>query len=178
LPEDFQILDTDDQIRLMKQVMEEMETVETISAKDVCSWLSRHKDDGLRPGRVPVGSVTDEVYRSLYMAYQERCDRLGLVDFAEILLRCKDLFDTCPALLSHYRSRFGHLLIDEFQDTNTVQYDWVCSLLGSSGNGFVVADDAQAIYGWRGARVDNVLRFVDEYKASIWRLEQNYRSTS
>lgn len=179
LEPDFQILDSDDQVRLVKQVLEEFDVEDTkVSPKEASAWISRHKDDGLRPGQTPVHSQLDGLLRSVYFAYQERCDRLGLIDFAEILLRCQELFEAHPELLKQYRNRFSHLLIDEFQDTNLVQYKWVASLLGQSGKGFVVADDAQAIYGWRGARVDNVLRFVDEYDASIWRLEQNYRSTS
>jgi DNA helicase-2/ATP-dependent DNA helicase PcrA len=179
LPADFQILDSDDQVRMVKQVMEELDIdTDKVSAREASSWISRHKDDGLRPGQTPLLSTLDQLLRSVYSSYQERCDRLGLIDFAEILLRCQELFINHPALLSHYQKRFAHLLVDEFQDTNAVQYKWVASLLGQSGRGFVVADDSQAIYGWRGARVDNVLSFVDEYDASIWRLEQNYRSTS
>lgn len=179
LPSDFQILDADDQVRMVKQVMEDLDVDDAkVSPKEASAWISRHKDDGLRPGKTPMHTPLDGLLRSVYVAYQERCDRLGLVDFAEILLRCHELFENHPHVLAQYRSRFSHLLIDEFQDTNAVQYGWVRSLLGTSGNGFVVADDAQAIYGWRGARVDNVLRFVDEHAAKIWRLEQNYRSTS
>lgn len=179
LPGDFHILDSDDQVRMVKQVMEELDIdTDKVSPKEASSWISRHKDDGLRPGQTPVNTSIDELLRSVYVYYQERCDRLGLVDFAEILLRCQELFENHPALLKQYQNRFSHLLVDEFQDTNAVQYKWVASLLGQEGRGFVVADDAQAIYGWRGARVDNVLSFVEDYNASIWRLEQNYRSTA
>ena len=178
LPDDFQILDSDDQLRLVKQVLADFDIDDgKIPPREAVAWISRHKDDGLRPGQVPVKTPLDGMMRSVFFSYQERCDRLGLADFGELLLRCHELFENQPALLAHYQKRFQYLLVDEFQDTNMVQYKWVRSLLGDTGRGFVVADDAQAIYGWRGARVDNVLRFVDEHSASIWRLEQNYRST-
>nr|MDQ3056228.1 UvrD-helicase domain-containing protein [Pseudomonadota bacterium] len=117
--------------------------------------------------------------RRAYALYQERCDRAGLVDFAELLLRAHELLRDTPALLAHYRQRFGELLIDEFQDTNSIQYAFVRVLAGDTGHVFVVGDDDQAIYGWRGAKVENVQRFLKDYAdAKTLRLEQNYRSSA
>src|SRR5690606_20354341 len=118
------------------------------------------------------------------VAYQERCDRAGLVDFAELLLRTHELLRDTPVLLDHYRHRFTELLVDEFQDTNAIQYAFVRLLAGTRPDGggghvFVVGDDDQAIYGWRGAKVENVQRFLRDFPgASTIRLEQNYRSTA
>ncbi|MGH8043544.1 MAG: 3'-5' exonuclease, partial [Stenotrophomonas sp.] len=110
---------------------------------------------------------------------QERCDRAGLVDFAELLLRAHELLRDNPALLAHYRSRFREILVDEFQDTNAIQYAFVRVLAGDSGHVFVVGDDDQAIYGWRGAKVENVQRFLKDFPgAQTVRLEQNYRSSA
>ena len=179
LPDDFQIIDTDDQVRLIKQIIADLDMEEDkMAAKEIAGWISRNKDEGLRPHQVRVDNEFDGLMRTIYRLYQERADKLGLVDFGELLLRCQEVFENHPALLAQYQKRFSCLLVDEFQDTNNVQYKWVVSLLGTSGQGFVVADDAQAIYGWRGAKVDNVLKFVDDHKASIWRLERNYRSTA
>jgi DNA helicase-2/ATP-dependent DNA helicase PcrA len=114
----------------------------------------------------------------VYAAYQERCQRAGLVDFAELLLRAHELWLEHPALLHHYQQRFRHLLVDEFQDTNSIQYAFVRVLAGETGEVFVVGDDDQAIYGWRGAKVENVQRFLQDYPgARTLKLEQNYRST-
>ena len=120
-----------------------------------------------------------KVRQQVYAAYQERCDRAGLVDFAELLLRAHELLRDNPALLAHYRARFGQILVDEFQDTNAIQYAFVRVLAGESGQVFVVGDDDQAIYGWRGAKVENVQRFLKDFPgAQTIRLEQNYRSTA
>ncbi|MCB2039109.1 MAG: UvrD-helicase domain-containing protein, partial [Ottowia sp.] len=111
--------------------------------------------------------------------YERACQRAGLVDFAELLLRAHELWLNDEALLAHYRERYRHLLIDEFQDTNTLQYAWIRVLAGNSGQVFVVGDDDQAIYGWRGARVENVQHFLRDFpNAKTIRLEQNYRSTA
>src|SRR5690606_3885590 len=110
---------------------------------------------------------------------EETCRRSGLVDFAELLLRSHELWLQNDSLLAHYRERYQHLLIDEFQDTNTLQYAWIRVLAGNTGKVFVVGDDDQAIYGWRGARVENVQLFLRDFpSATTIRLEQNYRSSA
>jgi DNA helicase-2/ATP-dependent DNA helicase PcrA len=181
LPEGFQVLDSDDQLRLVKRVVQQLEIDEArFPPRQIAWWINAQKDEGRRPQHLQAG--TDpwaDVMRSAYALYQERCDRAGLVDFAELLLRAHELLRDNAGLLAHYRQRFGHLLIDEFQDTNSIQYGFVRLLGGDSGRIFVVGDDDQAIYGWRGAKVENVQRFLTDYPgAQTLRLEQNYRSTA
>jgi DNA helicase-2/ATP-dependent DNA helicase PcrA len=180
LPETFQILDSDDQLRLVKRTMQGLGLDESRFPPRQASWfINSAKDEGKRPdaldpGYNPVNRVLIDVYR----AYEEACRRSGLVDFAELLLRAHELWLQNDALLAHYRERFRHLLIDEFQDTNTLQYAWIRVLAGTTGQVFVVGDDDQAIYGWRGARVENVQHFLRDFpSAKTIRLEQNYRST-
>jgi len=181
LPEGFQILDSDDQLRLVKRVVRQLEFDETrFPPKQVAWWINAQKDEGRRPQHIQ--SDRDEwsdVMLKSYALYQERCDRAGLVDFAEILLRAHELLRDNPPLLAHYRQRFGQLLVDEFQDTNSIQYGFVRLLAGDSGQVFVVGDDDQAIYGWRGAKVENVQKFLHDFPgARTIRLEQNYRSSA
>ncbi|MCA1715060.1 MAG: UvrD-helicase domain-containing protein, partial [Gammaproteobacteria bacterium] len=181
LPESFQVLDSDDQLRLVKRVMQQLELDEArFPPRQIAWWINAQKDEGRRPQHLQPGADEwTDVMRRSYALYQERCDRAGLVDFAELLLRAHELLRDNPALLAHYRHRFGELLIDEFQDTNAIQYGFVRLLAGDSGKVFVVGDDDQAIYGWRGAKVENVQRFLADYPgASTLRLEQNYRSSA
>ena len=153
LPEGFQILDADDQLRLVKRVVQQLEFDDArFPPKQIMWWINAQKDEGRRPQHIqPSGDEWGEVMLKSYALYQERCDNAGLVDFAEILLRAHELLRDTPALLAHYRQRFGELLIDEFQDTNAIQYGFVRLLAGDTGRVFVVGDDDQAIYGWRGA---------------------------
>ncbi|MGO4551068.1 DNA helicase II [Lysobacter sp. 2RAF19] len=181
LPEGFQVLDSDDQLRLVKRVVQQLELDDTrFPPRQIAWWINAQKDEGRRPQHIQPGSDWFmDTMRKAYAAYQERCDRAGLVDFAELLLRAHELLRDNAGLLAHYRHRFGELLIDEFQDTNAIQYGFVRLLAGDTGRVFVVGDDDQAIYGWRGAKVENVQRFLRDYPgASTLRLEQNYRSTS
>ncbi|MCD9126280.1 DNA helicase II [Luteimonas fraxinea] len=182
LPESFQILDSDDQLRLVKRVVQQLELQDDarFPPRQIAWWINAQKDEGRRPQHIQDGADEwSEVMRKAYALYQERCDRAGLVDFAEILLRAHELLRDTPALLAHYRQRFGHLLVDEFQDTNAIQYAFVRVLAGDTGKVFVVGDDDQAIYGWRGAQVENVQRFLRDYPgAETIRLEQNYRSSA
>ncbi len=181
LPESFQVLDSDDQLRLVKRVVQQMELDEArFPPRQIAWWINAQKDEGRRAEHIQPGDDqwTDTLRRA-YALYQERCDRAGLVDFAELLLRAHELLRDNPALLNHYRARFREILVDEFQDTNAIQYGFIRLLAGDTGHVFVVGDDDQAIYGWRGAKVENVQRFLKDFSsAQTIRLEQNYRSTA
>ncbi len=181
LPEAFQILDQDDQTRLLKRVIADMNLDEArYTARQTGWFINAAKDEGKRPDKLDAGNNPfARTQRDIYVEYEARCRRLGLVDFAELLLRAYELWRNDPSLLKHYRERFAHLLVDEFQDTNEIQYLWVRELAGDTGQVFVVGDDDQAIYGWRGARVENVQRFLRDFPtAKTLKLEQNYRSTA
>jgi DNA helicase-2/ATP-dependent DNA helicase PcrA len=181
LPESFQILDSDDQLRLVKRVVQQLELDEArFPPRQIAWWINAQKDEGRRPAHIQDGQDEwSSVMLKAYALYQERCDRAGLVDFAEILLRAHELLRDTPVLLAHYRQRFAHLMVDEFQDTNAIQYGFIRLLAGETGQVFVVGDDDQAIYGWRGAKVENVQRFLQDFPgADTIRLEQNYRSTA
>lgn len=182
LPEAFQVMDSDDQLRLVKRVVQALELDDgKFPAKQIAWWINAQKDEGRRPQHIQPEphDAWLETMRQAYIEYQARCDRAGLVDFAELLLRAHELLRDNPALLAHYRARFGEILVDEFQDTNAIQYAFVRVLAGDSGHVFVVGDDDQAIYGWRGAKVENVQRFLKDFPgAQTIRLEQNYRSSA
>ncbi len=181
LPEGFQILDSDDQLRLVKRVVKQLDLDDAkFPPRQIAWWINEQKDEGRRPQHIQAaGDEWSGAMLKAYEEYQQRCDRAGLVDFAEILLRAHELLRDTPALLAHYRQRFGHLLVDEFQDTNSIQYAFVRVLAGDTGKVFTVGDDDQAIYGWRGAKVENVQRFLQDYPgAQTIRLEQNYRSSA
>jgi len=182
LPEAFQVMDSDDQLRLVKRVVQALELDDgKFPAKQIAWWINAQKDEGRRPQHIQPEphDAWLETMRQAYIEYQARCDRAGLVDFAELLLRAHELLRDNSALLAHYRARFGEILVDEFQDTNAIQYAFVRVLAGDSGHVFVVGDDDQAIYGWRGAKVENVQRFLKDFPgAQTIRLEQNYRSSA
>jgi DNA helicase-2/ATP-dependent DNA helicase PcrA len=180
LPETFQILDSDDQQRLLKRTIQGMNLDEARFPPRQAQWfVNAHKDEGKRPAAIdPGNNPITRTWLEIYRAYQDQCQRAGLVDFAELLLRAHELWLHHDALLAHYRTRFRHLLVDEFQDTNTIQYAFVRMLAGDTGQVFVVGDDDQAIYGWRGAKVENVQHFLRDFPgARTIRLEQNYRSS-
>ena len=181
LPESFQVLDQDDQVRLLKRIGADLELDEgRFPPRQMAWWINAQKDEGRRPKHIqpPGGDFFGATMLRVYEAYQERCQRAGLVDFAELLLRAHELWLEHPPLLHHYQQRFRHLLVDEFQDTNSIQYAFIRVLAGDTGEVFVVGDDDQAIYGWRGAKVENVQRFLRDYPgARTMKLEQNYRST-
>lgn len=138
------------------------------------------KDEGLRPQHIEsYGNPVESTWLKVYQAYQEACDRAGLVDFAELLLRAHELWLNKPHILNHYRERFTNILVDEFQDTNSIQYAWIRVLAGDTGKVMIVGDDDQSIYGWRGAQVENIQRFLKDFPgAETIRSEQNYRSTN
>jgi DNA helicase-2/ATP-dependent DNA helicase PcrA len=180
LPQAFQILDSQDQLRLVRRVITGMELDETKWPPKQMQWfINGCKDEGRRPQHI---EHRNDPYLKrqldIYQAYEDLCKRSGLVDFAELLLRSHELWLQQPELLAHYRERFHHILVDEFQDTNTIQYAWLRMLAGDGGRITVVGDDDQSIYGWRGAKVENILRYQKDFgDTRVIRLEQNYRST-
>lgn len=181
LPQDFQILDSDDQIRLIRRLIKAMNLDEKQWPAKQGSWyINGKKDEGLRPQHIEsYGNPIEATWLKVYQAYQEACDRAGLVDFAELLLRAHELWLNKPAILQHYRNRFTNILVDEFQDTNSIQYAWIRMLAGDTGKVMIVGDDDQSIYGWRGAQVENIQHFLKDFPgATTIRLEQNYRSTN
>ena len=181
LPETFQILDADDQLRLVKRVVAGLGLDDAKYPPRQASWqINQWKDEGRRPDGIEHGNhPVTRSFVQIYQAYEDACRRAGLVDFAELLLRAHELWLKHPAVLEHYQQRWRYLLIDEFQDTNTLQYAWIRVLAGPTGQVFVVGDDDQAIYGWRGAKVENVQQFLRDFPgAKTIKLEQNYRSTS
>ncbi len=180
LPQSFQILDGEDQLRLIKKIVRAMELDEARWVPREIQWFINHnKDEGLRPGVLKdAGDPTRRQLIRIYGEYEAQCQRTGVVDFAELLLRAYELWRDRPEILNHYRRRFQHVLIDEFQDTNAIQYAWALQIAGLDGAPFVVGDDDQSIYRWRGARVENLTRFTKDFPAAkMFRLEQNYRST-
>ena len=181
LPQNFQILDADDQLRLVKRVMISLDVDEKKwPARQALWWINGQKDEGLRPSSIEdYGDPYLKTHLHIYRAYEEACRRGGMVDFAELLLRAHELWLKNPSVLKHYQDRFSALLVDEFQDTNTIQYAWLRVLAGNKDNLMVVGDDDQSIYGWRGAKIENIQQFTKDFSnASTVRLEQNYRSTA
>ena len=180
LPRSFQILDSDDQYRLIRRLLKSMDLEEARWPPRQAQWfINGRKDEGLRPQHLDDADdpFTRQMIR-IYHEYQAACERGGMVDFAELLLRTHELLRDRPDILHHYRERFQQILVDEFQDTNTIQYAWLRLLAGERNNLFVVGDDDQSIYGWRGARVENIRDFQKDFPgAPLMRLEQNYRST-
>ena len=180
LPQSFQILDSDDQLRMIKRIVRAMELDEAQWPPKQAQWyINGQKDEGLRAKDIQAGNDPySQKMLAIYQAYEQACQRAGVIDFAEILLRSHELWLKRPDILAQYQQRFRQILVDEFQDTNTLQYAWLRLLTGHSGNLFIVGDDDQSIYGWRGARIENILQFDNDYPNSTTiRLEQNYRST-
>jgi DNA helicase-2/ATP-dependent DNA helicase PcrA len=181
LPETFQILDSDDQQRLVKRVVAGLGIDDAkFPPRQACWQINAWKDEGKRPDGIEPGEhPVARTYLNIYEAYEQACRRAGLVDFAELLLRAHELVRDNDALRAHYQERWRHLLIDEFQDTNALQYAWIRLLAGNTGTVFAVGDDDQSIYGWRGAKVENMRAFLRDFPdAKTLRLEQNYRSTA
>src|SRR5438445_427904 len=182
LKSNFSILDTDDQIRLLKQVLQ-AENVDDKRwpARALAQQIDNWKNRGLDPTRVPKAEA--EAFANgkggrLYSLYQERLKILNAADFGDLLLECVRLFRENADVLADYQRRFRYILVDEYQDTNTIQYLWLKLLAQGRRNVCCVGDDDQSIYGWRGAEVDNILRFEHDFPgAKVIRLEQNYRST-
>jgi DNA helicase II / ATP-dependent DNA helicase PcrA len=180
LPQSFQIFDGEDQLRLIKKVIKALELDDTrFVPREVQYFINKHKDEGRRPQHLKAGGdPTERTLLRLYEEYEQMCARSGAVDFAELLLRAFELWRDNPELLRHYRARFHHVLVDEFQDTNSIQYAWIRLLVGSESAPFVVGDDDQSVYRWRGARVENLQHFQRDFpQAQMYKLEQNYRSS-
>lgn len=181
LPENFQVLDSDDQIRMVKRVMREFQIDESRWPPKQAQWfINSQKDEGLRADHSqdnPDDHFTSTMLK-IYRQYEKLCQQAGLVDFGELLLRAHELWLYRPQLLAHYQSRFRHILVDEFQDTNTIQYAFLQVLAGNRVPLTVVGDDDQSIYGWRGAKIENIQQYQRDFpNARLVRLEQNYRST-
>ncbi len=181
LPQTFQILDSDDQYRMIRRILKGLALDEAQwPPKQAQAFINARKDEGQRPKHVD--TAHNPIYQQLvriYTAYEAACDKAGAVDFAELLFRTLELIRDNDALRDHYQKRFKHILVDEFQDTNAIQYALIRLLAGSNNKVFIVGDDDQAIYGWRGAKVENIQLFQkDFHPAELVRLEQNYRSTT
>ena len=180
LPDSFQVMDSGDQLRLIKRLLVTLNLDDSKwPPREVQWYINAQKDEGIRAKH---SMETDDLYQRqmlrVYMAYEALCQRSGLVDFAELLLRAHELLRDNPDVLEFYRQRFRHVHVDEFQDTNTIQYAWLRLLTDGKDNLFVVGDDDQSIYGWRGAKIENIYRFQKDYpNHGIIKLEQNYRST-
>ena len=180
LIQDFQILDSDDQLRLIKRINRELQIDDERWPAKQCQWyINGQKDEGLRASNIDdFGDDYTKTMLRIYRAYEIACDRGGMIDFGEILLRSHELWLKNPQILDHYQRRFQHILVDEFQDTNSIQYAWLRVLAGRGSHLMVVGDDDQSIYGWRGAKIENIQQFSSDFPgAQLVKLEQNYRST-
>ncbi|HBD9316607.1 TPA: DNA helicase II [Legionella pneumophila] len=181
LPEQFHILDSEDQARVIKRVILSLNLdPEQWQVKQAQAFINSKKDEGLRPQHInALHYGPTKTLVSIYKAYEDVCQTSGVIDFAELLLRTHELLRDNEEILAHYRERFQAILVDEFQDTNTIQYAWIRLLAGDLTAVLAVGDDDQSIYGWRGAKVENIQQFVHDFKdTQIIRLEQNYRSTA
>lgn len=180
LPEGFQIIDSDDQLRIVRRVIQALGLDEDRWPAKQAQWfINGKKDEGLEPHQLPdYGDSKTRTLIKIYRAYQEACERTGSIDFADLLLKVHRLWLNHPDILAHYQHRFRYILVDEFQDTNPIQYAFIRLLAGKENHVMIVGDDDQSIYGWRGAKVENIARFSQDFvNAKTTRLEQNYRST-
>ncbi|HEX3141977.1 MAG TPA: UvrD-helicase domain-containing protein [Rhizobacter sp.] len=178
LPQGFQILDSADQLSAVKRVIKSLNLdEERFVPKQVTWFIAGSKEEGLRPNDVEVRDEQSRVMVQVYQAYEEQCQREGVVDFAELMLRTYELMRDNLALREHYQRRFRHILVDEFQDTNKLQYAWLKMFAGAHAAVFAVGDDDQSIYAFRGAQVGNMTAFEREFKVDqVIKLERNYRS--
>lgn len=181
LPQSFSIMDDDDQLSMVKRIIKDdgIELPEDVDAKKLHKYINKQKEAGFRAGQVPERDDEFERFASgFYGNYEARCIKEGVVDFAELMLRVYEMLNTNEEFLEKYQGRFSHIHVDEFQDTNAMQYDWLKKLKGDKGIIFAVGDDDQSIYSFRGSKPENMMTFVDEIAmGQIIRLEQNYRST-
>ncbi len=175
----FQILDAQDQFRIIKRLMKENEIDEIKYPVRKIQWfINQQKDEGIRPTDIDAGYnffVKQSI--KVFELYEKHCNANDLIDFAELLVRSYELLKNNTELLADYQNRFQHILVDEFQDTNTIQYKWIKLLLSGKNRFFCVGDDDQSIYGWRGAKIENLHKLETDFALTTIRLEQNYRST-
>ena len=180
LPQSFQILDSDDQYRLLRRVQATLNLDEDRWPVKQSQWfINGKKDEGLEPEQLPEqGDITTRTLCKIYHAYAQACQRAGSIDFADLLLKTHKLLLGNAEIRQHYQARFRFILVDEFQDTNAIQYAFIRALCGPTSHVMIVGDDDQSIYGWRGAKVENIQRFTQDFPDALTtRLEQNYRST-
>ncbi len=181
LEQHFQVLDSDDQLKTVKRIIAELNLDDKkFPPRQAVGFINSQKDEGCRAAHVQArGDYYNDRLIDIYAMYEEQCEAKGLVDFGELLLRAHETLRDNPALLQHYQSRFRHILVDEFQDTNAVQYAWLRLLAGPNTHVMAVGDDDQSIYRWRGARVENIRAFEQDFAPVVTvRLTRNYRSTS
>jgi DNA helicase-2/ATP-dependent DNA helicase PcrA len=176
----FQILDAQDQFRIVKRLMKENGVDETkFPIKKVQWFINQQKDEGILPHQIDPGhNYFVKQSAKVFDLYEKHCQANDLVDFAGLLVKSYELLKNNQSLLSHYQKKFRHILVDEFQDTNRIQYQFIKILYSQSNHIFCVGDDDQSIYGWRGARIENIQKIEDDFKPiQVIKLEQNYRST-
>ncbi|MGK2897048.1 MAG: UvrD-helicase domain-containing protein [Candidatus Makana argininalis] len=181
LPKNYQILDNEDQIRLIKRLIISMKLDDKIwNPRKLLLYINNNKDKGIRPCLENNNkNYYKKIEQNIYKQYQQSCDKLGLVDFSELLIRCYEMFIKKPYIINKYHNRFKNILVDEFQDTNIIQYYWIKILKNVNCNLIIVGDDDQSIYGWRGAKIENIYKFLEDYpNTKTIRLEQNYRCTN
>ena len=178
LPQTFQILDSADQLAMVKRLLKNLNVDdEKYPPRELCHFINAHKEQGIRAAQAEAYDNYTQKRVELYAEYENQCNREGVVDFAELLLRCHELLQRNEPLRTHYQERFKYILVDEFQDTNKLQYAWLQLLAGGGAKIFAVGDDDQSIYAFRGAEVGNMRDFEREYAGdNVIRLEQNYRS--
>ena len=179
LPKNFQIIDSDDQVRIIKRIMKNNEIDNSqIIPKQVAWYINKKKDQTIRSDKTKDEDFINAQYNKIYKLYEQYCNNSGLVDFGEIILRVLELFKSNKEIKFYYHKLFQCILIDEFQDTNTIQYELIKIMTGKDSSIFAVGDDDQSIYGWRGAKIENIKKLQKDYKnTQVYRLEQNYRST-
>jgi DNA helicase-2/ATP-dependent DNA helicase PcrA len=179
LPQAFQILDADDQLRMIRRVIHTLNLDEDRFPPKEAQWfINGQKEEGKAPNQIDPRDITKRHWINIYQAYQEACQRAQVIDFADLLLKTYQVLQTNAILRTHYQNRFRCILVDEFQDTNTIQYAWLKLFAGHKNAMMIVGDDDQSIYGWRGAKIENIQRFSTDFpEATVIRLEQNYRST-
>lgn len=180
LPINFQIIDNNDQLRLLKNIIKSIKLDNKIySPEKSISYINKKKNEGLKPINIKNINKKDDLWLKIYFLYEEICERSGLIDFSELLIRVYELFLQNTKILSYYRNKFTNILVDEFQDTNYIQYSWLKLLISKNTNIILVGDDDQSIYTWRGAKIENIRYFLNDFPdTKIIYLEQNYRSTN